>query len=262
MAEAAISILCGSLVGFALGLVGGGGSILATPLLLYVVGVARPEVAQPHVAIGTGAVAVAVAALANFAGHAAAGNVRWRDAAIFAAVGIAGAVVGSTLGKAFDGQKLLLLFGLLMVVVGVLMGRSRDEPKPGYDRRSDGAVAGLALVAGGASGFFGIGGGFLVVPCLLFSTRMPMIEAVGSSLLAVSAFSVATAATYARSGLVDWPVAAWFILGGVAGGLAGRRSARALCDRRDHLRRVFAALIFAVAGYVLYRSVGALTGRA
>ena len=185
MMPAVVSILCGSLVGFALGLIGGGGSILATPLLLYVVGIA-----QPHIAIGTGAVAVAVAALTNFAGHAAAGNVRWRNAAIFAAVGVAGALAGSTLGKAFDGQKLLFLFGLLMVVVGVLMLRSRDVPKPAYETRSDGAVAGLALAAGTASGFFGIGGGFLIVPCLLFATRMPMIDAVGSSLLAVSAFSV------------------------------------------------------------------------
>ena len=261
MAEAAISILCGSLVGFTLGLVGGGGSILATPLLLYVVGLVQPDVARPHVAIGTGAVAVSVAALTNFAGHAAAGNVRWRNAVTFAAVGVAGALVGSTLGKAFDGRQLLLLFGLLMVVVGVLMARSRDVAKPAYDRRSDGAVAGLALVAGGASGFFGIGGGFLIVPCLLFATRMPMIAAVGSSLLAVSAFSVATAANYARSGLVDWPVAAWFIGGGVAGGLVGRGAAQALCGRKDQLRRVFAALILVVAGYVLYRSVGALTGR-
>ena len=260
MAEVAISILCGSLVGFALGLVGGGGSILATPLLLYVVGLVQPAVAQPHLAIGTGAVAVSIAALTNFAAHAAAGNVRWRHAATFAAVGVAGALVGSTLGKAFNGQRLLLLFGLLMVVVGGLMARSRDRPKPAYETRSDGAVAGLALVAGGASGFFGIGGGFLIVPCLLYATRMPMIEAVGSSLLAVSAFSIATAANYARSGLVDWPVAAWFILGGVAGGLIGRGAAQALCDQKDRLRRVFAVLILVVAGYVLTRSVGALTG--
>ncbi len=257
MAPAIVSTLCGALIGFALGLIGGGGSILATPLLLYVVGIS-----QPHVAIGTGAVAVSVAAMANFAGHAAAGHVRWRNAAIFAVVGVAGALVGSTLGKAFDGQKLLFLFGLLMVVVGVLMLRSRDIAKPAYETRSDGAVAGLALVAGTASGFFGIGGGFLIVPCLLFATRMPMIEAVGSSLLAVATFSVATAANYAFSGLVDWPVAAWFILGGLAGGLGGRAAADALCGQKDRLRRVFSLLIFVVAGYVLYRSLGVMVGRA
>ena len=253
--DAFLSVLCGALVGFALGLVGGGGSILATPLLLYVVGVAGA-----HVAIGTGAVAVSAAALSNFTTHAAAGNVRWRSALVFAAVGVAGALIGSTIGKAFDGHRLLILFALLMLIVGSLMLRSRDaaEAAPAYESRSDTMVAALALLAGLASGFFGIGGGFLIVPCLLFATRMPMIAAVGSSLLAVTAFSVATAANYARSGLVDWPVAAWFILGGLAGGFAGMRLAVRLCEQKDRLRRIFAILIFIVAAYMLYRSVGAM----
>lgn len=250
-----VSILCGALAGFALGLVGGGGSTMATPLLLYVVGVGAP-----HVAIGTSAVAVAAASLSNFATHAFAGHVRWRSALIFAAVGVVGALAGSTLGKAFNGERLLFLFGLLMIVIGVLMLRSRDPDRsaPAYGKRSDLVVAGLALLAGVASGFFGIGGGFLIVPCLLFATRMPMIDAVGSSLLAVTAFSVATAANYARSGLVDWPVAAWFVLGGIGGGLIGMRLAILLCAQKDRLRRVFAALVFCVAGYVLYRSAEAL----
>ena len=250
-----LSIVCGALVGFALGLVGGGGSTLATPLLLYVVGVE-----DPHVAIGTGAVAVAVAALSNFATHARAGHVRWRNAAIFAAVGIVGALLGSSLGKAFNGEKLLLLFGCLMVVVGALMLRSRDcdGDAPEFETRSDAKVAGLALVAGMASGFFGIGGGFLIVPCLLFATTMPMIDAVGSSLLAVAAFSVTTAANYARSGLVDWRVAALFILGGFGGGILGMRLAVRLCKQKDRLRRLFALIVFAIAAYVIYRSLGAL----
>ena len=252
---ALLAILCGSLSGFALGLVGGGGSILATPLLLYVVGVA-----QPHVAIGTGAVAVSVAALANFSTHAWAGNVRWLNAAIFAAIGVVGALIGSHIGKQVDGQKLLALFGLLMIVVGVLMLRKRDDEtsSPDYGGRSNALVAGMALLAGMASGFFGIGGGFLIVPCLIFATQMPMIDAVGSSLLAVTAFSVATAANYARSGLIDWPVAGWFILGGIAGGAAGMLLANHICEQKGVLRRIFALMIFVVAGYVMYRSVGTL----
>ena len=99
------ALASGALVGFSLGLVGGGGSILATPLLLYVVGVA-----QPHVAIGTGALAVSVNAFANLAGHARAGNVRWRCAVIFAVVGTLGAFAGSSLGKLVDGNRLLFLF--------------------------------------------------------------------------------------------------------------------------------------------------------
>ena len=249
-----LSVLCGALVGFALGLVGGGGSTLATPLLLYVVGVG-----SPHMAIGTGSVAVSAAALSNLATHARAGNVRWRSAAIFAAVGVVGALAGSTLGKAFNGERLLLLFGCLMIAVGLLMLRPRDATdEPPHGPHSDAKVAGLALCAGVASGFFGIGGGFLIVPCLLFATTMPMIDAVGSSLLAVAAFSVTTAANYARSGLVNWPVAALFVVGGVAGGVAGMRLAVKLCAEKDRLRRLFALVIFAIAAYVIWRSLGAL----
>ncbi len=257
IAQTVLSIACGSLAGFALGLVGGGGSILATPLLLYVVGIANP-----HVAIGTGAAAICVAATVNFASHAKAGHVRWGNAIVFAVVGVAGALLGSTLGKAFDGRKLLMLFAALMVIVAALMFRSRDsEIAPDYEARSNGLVAGLALPAGMASGFFGIGGGFLIVPCLLFATRMPMIDAVGSSLLAVASFSVATAVNYARSDLIAWAIAAWFIVGGILGGVAGIRCASRLCAQKDRLRRVFSILVLAVAAYMLYRSAGA-TGSA
>ena len=123
-------------------------------------------------------------------------------------------------------------------------------------RVGDVVLAEVEAPAGMASGFFGIGGGFLVVPCLLYATRMPMIDAVGSSLLAVAAFSVATAANYARSGLIAWGIAAWFITGGLAGGFAGLRCATGLCAQKNRLRRVFAFVIFAVAAYIFYRSYG------
>src|SRR5258708_9208575 len=112
------ALASGALVGFSLGLVGGGGSILATPLLLYVVGVA-----QPHIAIGTGALAVSVNALASLAGHARAGNVRWRCAVIFAVVGTLGAFAGSSLGKLLDGSRLLFLFGLLLIPLASMILR-------------------------------------------------------------------------------------------------------------------------------------------
>ena len=117
-----LGVGAGSLVGFSLGLVGGGGSILAVPLMVYVVGVGNP-----HVAIGTSALAVAVNAGANLINHARSGNVKWRCAGVFAAAGVAGAFLGSSLGKAFDGQKLLALFALLMLVVAGLMLRSRSS---------------------------------------------------------------------------------------------------------------------------------------
>ena len=168
----------GGIVGFMLGLLAGGGSILATPLLLYVVGVA-----QPHVAIGTGALAVSVNAFVNFASHAFKGHVWWRCAAVFSALGVIGALAGSSLGKAMDGDRLIFLFGILMVIVGVLMLRPRKaltaECRP-VDLRMCLSTAAVALAAGAASGFFGIGGGFLIVPGLMLATGMPMINAIGN----------------------------------------------------------------------------------
>src|SRR5918993_5388748 len=146
----------GSLVGFTLGLVGGGGSILAVPLPVYLVGVTNP-----HVAIGTSAVAVAVNALSNLGSHARGGTVKWRCALVFAVSGVIGAFGGSTLGKMMDGQKLLALFAvLMMMIVGTLMLRKRSgegnvSVKLGRDNLPKLVIIGLAT--GALSGFFGIG---------------------------------------------------------------------------------------------------------
>src|ERR1700726_3124815 len=112
----------GSLVGFSLGLVGGGGSVLAVPLMVYVVGV--PE---PHVAIGTSAIAVAANAAVNLSNHARGGTVRWGCALTFAAAGMIGAFAGSIFGQILDGQKLLALFALVMLVIAVLMLKTRSQ---------------------------------------------------------------------------------------------------------------------------------------
>ena len=246
----------GGLVGFTLGLVGGGGSILAVPLMVYLVGVP-----SPHIAIGTSALAVAANAAANLVPHARAGNVKWRCAGMYAAAGVAGAWIGSSIGKAFDGQKLLFLFALLMIVVGALMLKGRDalgNPNVRLNRENAPRIVGFGAVTGLFSGFFGIGGGFLIVPGLIASTGMPMINAVGSSLVAVSAFGLTTSVNYARSGLIDWPLAAVFIAGGVGGGVIGAMAAKRLSGKKGLLDTVFAGLIFAVAAYMLWQSSAAL----
>jgi uncharacterized membrane protein YfcA len=258
MLTVALTIGCGALVGFALGLVGGGGSILATPLLLYVVGIE-----QTHIAIGTSALAVSVNALGSFASHARAGHVWWRCAIVFAAIGTLGALASSTFGKAMDGDQLLFLFGLVMIVVGAFMLRPRQPASAGphaTDLKTCALTGAVALTAGGVSGFFGIGGGFLIVPGLILATGMPTINAVGSSLLAVGAFGLATALNYAQSGLIDWPVTAQFIAGGLLGGFAGMAAAKRLAGSKDLLSKIFAVMIFGVAGYILYQSRGAFLG--
>lgn len=247
--------LSGGIVGFTLGLVGGGGSILAVPLMVYLVGVA-----SPHVAIGTSALAVAANAASGLAQHARAGTVKWRCGFLYAGSGIVGAVAGSTIGKAIDGQKLLFLFALLMLGVGVLMLRGRNNPGvegAACNRHNAPKVLGYGLGTGGFSGFFGIGGGFLIVPGLIASTRMPILNAVGTSLVAVTAFGLTTALSYAASGLIDWTLAGVFIAGGLVGGIAGARAGRTLSSRGS-LTAIFAGLIFAVAAYMLFRSASAL----
>jgi uncharacterized membrane protein YfcA len=254
--QGVLGLASGALVGFSLGLVGGGGSILAVPLMVYVVGV--PEA---HVAIGTSAIAVAANAAVNLSNHARGGTVIWSCALSFAAAGIAGAFAGSILGKMLDGQKLLALFALLMLVIAALMLKTRarvglPDAKMSWDNMP--AIVGLGLATGTLSGFFGIGGGFLIVPALMLATGMPIMNAVSSSLVAVTAFGLTTAASYAWSGLISWGLAALFIAGGIAGGLLGTRFARSLSGRRGALNTVFAAVIIAVALYMLSRNLSLL----
>ncbi|MFG1421301.1 sulfite exporter TauE/SafE family protein [Roseixanthobacter liquoris] len=256
--QALVAVLSGVLAGFVLGLIGGGGSVLATPLLLYVVGAS-----EPHVALGTGALAVSINAYANFIGHALKGNVVWRCAFVFSLVGTTGALLGSTLGKLMNGQALLFLFGIVMALVGALMLRPRIvtlATAPKIDRKSCIRAGLAALATGMASGFFGIGGGFLIVPALILATGMPTIRAVGTSLLAVGTFGLATALNYAASGLVDWQIAGEFLAGGLAGGMAGMQLSTRLGANKDTLNRIFAVVIFTVAAYVLFRSGRSLVG--
>jgi len=247
-----IGAAAGVIVGFSLGLVGGGGSILAVPLIVYAVGVR-----DPHLAVGTSALAVAANALAGVVSHARLGIVRWRIAGLFAAAGVVGAWIGSLGGKALAGPKLLACFAGLMLLVGVVMLRSR--PARGNLDAKPGQVSTLRLVivgvlTGVVSGFFGIGGGFLIVPGLMYAAHLPILEAVGSALVAVTAFGLTTAVSYARSGWIDWPLASAFIGGGALGGVAGTHLARRLAAKRGALNRVYAVVVFVVALYMIFRS--------
>ena len=259
MATVAIlaTLLSGGLIGLILGLVGGGGSILAVPLLVYVVGIA-----SPHVAIGTAAVAVAANAFAGLIGHARAGRVKWGCAGVFAVAGMIGAALGAELGKAFDGKRLLALFGLLMIGVGVSMLRKRrgaEAPDVRLARDSAAVLLprliSIGLGVGLAAGFFGIGGGFLIVPGLILATGMPLTYAVGTSLVVVAALGMTTAISYAASGLVDWTVTLLLIAGGAAGSLLGLALGRVLAARKGVLERGFAGMVIAVGVYVAASSL-------
>lgn len=251
-----LALLSGSAIGLVLGLVGGGGSILAVPLLIYVVGIS-----SPHMAIGTAAVAVTANALASLVGHARADKVKWRCAMVFAAAGAVGAALGAELGKALDGKRLLLLFGLLMIGVGLAMLRKRKgryQPDVRLTRESAGALlprlipSGLGV--GLAAGFFGIGGGFLIVPALIAATAMPMEFAIGTSLVVITALGLTTSVSYALAGLIAWPTALLLLAGGVGGSVGGMALGRRLAARKGLLERVFAAAVIGIGGYIAMTS--------
>ncbi|WGU40378.1 sulfite exporter TauE/SafE family protein [Phenylobacterium sp. NIBR 498073] len=250
----ALAAAGGALIGLLLSVFGGGGSVLAAPLLLYVVGVR-----DPHIAIGTSAAAVAVNAAVGLAAQAKAGRVKWPCALVFGGAGLIGSLAGAHLAKMIDGGQLILWFAGAMALVGVsMLAPKKDEGDPSV--RLDAALtrrlAPLGLLVGSAAGFFGIGGGFLIVPGLMAATGMTLANAAASSLVSVVLFGAATSASYAVSGLVDWPVFAALVAGGGVGALAGGPLAARLAGHAASARRAFALMVLATAAYVAWRTLG------
>lgn len=168
-----------------------------------------------------------------------------------------GAAGGSSLGKLVDGEKLLFLFALVMIGVAAAMLRGRGRDSGANVHITPKIAVRLVAVgfgAGAISGFFGIGGGFLIVPGIMLGSGMSILNAIGSSLFSVGAFGTTTAVNYAFSGLVDWRVALEFIAGGALGGLVGMRLALRLAARKQMLIYIFAGIVFAVALYVATRA--------
>ncbi|WP_048161666.1 sulfite exporter TauE/SafE family protein [Thermoplasma acidophilum] len=263
------SIISGIIVGFSLGLIGGGGSILAIPLLIYFVGIKNP-----HLVIGTTALAVGINALINVYSHLRKKNVSLRTGAIFTVFGILGVLLGTTLGLITPGGKLLFLFSFLMIVIGAYMFITKcktcknydaipkknnnddppDPPKKGLWQKIKLEVFGV--LAGFASGYFGIGGGFLIVPALLYSADITMNLAVGTSLMSVGTFGLVTALRYGIAGKVLVTIALLYVLGGIFGGYAGAKLSSSM--KRSTLRRFFSLIIIVVGIYMAIESFSAV----
>jgi len=250
------ALLSGGLVGLFLGTFGGGGSVLAAPLLIYAVGVT-----EPHLAIGTSAAAVAAIALVSLTGHWRAGRVKWPCASVFAVSGFIGSLIGSTLALRVPGDWLLLAFAFAMAAIGLSMLRKpkrEGDPDVHITPALMGRIAPTGLGVGAAAGFFGIGGGFLIVPGLMLATGMTLANATASSLVSVTVFGAATAANYALHGEVDFRLTGLLLAGGAVGGGLGILVSRALASRARLARTAFALLIVAVAVYVGWKAAGAL----
>lgn len=247
-------VLGGAVVGFLLAVFGGGGSVLAAPVLLYLGGVT-----DAHVAVGTASAAVAANAAFNLVGHWRGGRIKWPCATVFAIAGLVGSLAGSSIAKLISGQSLLLAFAVAMAAIGLSMLRKPKDagnPDVHLDMKMVMRLAPLGLLTGFAAGFFGIGGGFLIVPGLMLASGMTMASATASSLLSVALFGAATSANYAISGQVDWSLAGLLLLGGTAGGIAGLFAAKALANHVRLARTLFAGLIIFVAIYVAWRAIG------
>lgn len=244
-----LAALGGALVGLLLTLFGGGGSVLATPWLIYVVGVA-----DTHVAIGTSAAAVAVNAVAGLFGQARAGRVKWPCAIAFGVSGLAGSLAGAALARQVDGKVLLAWFALAMIAIAVSMLLPRKGEGDPAVRLAPAMVLKLVpvgLAAGLAAGFFGIGGGFLIVPGLMAATGMTLANAGASSLVSVALFGGATSASYLAAGQFAWPLFGALVIGGGAGTLAALPLSRRLAARTGLARTLFALMVIAVAAAIL-----------
>jgi uncharacterized membrane protein YfcA len=261
----AAAVALGVLIGIALGALGGGGSILAVPLLVHLAG------QSPAAATATSLVAVGAAAVAAALRHARTGNVRWGAAGVFVVTGVPGSWLGAALNARLDGDVLLLVFsGLVLVAAhrmltacpsctrvggdealaadpvrqrggaGTLVAARRTAPP----RRRVAPVVATGMLVGFLTGLFGVGGGFVIVPALTLALGLPMPAAIGTS-LAVIVGNAAVALGFRGLDAVDWSLAVPFTITMLADSVAGAAVAHRLPPRRS--LHAFSAILMLVA---------------
>lgn len=236
----------GVLIGLLLGLVGGGGSILTVPILVYVLGLG------PHAATATSLVIVGLSALSGAIPHARAGRVQWRTAALFGLAGVLGAFAGAWANRRVSGPVILFLFGLLMLIVAARMAFGRKAKVKGAITPKPWAIPASGLIIGIMTGFFGVGGGFLIVPALVLVLGLPMRVAVGTSLVIIALNSASGVIAQWSGGEFNWPVAVLMLIGGFVGGQIGALAAGRVDE--DALAKGFGGLVAAVGVYLIYRN--------
>lgn len=244
------------LIGLLLGLLGGGGSILTVPMLVYLLHI------EPKTAIATSFVVVGVSSLMALIPHARRGTVCWKSGLFFGISGMAGAFGGGHLAGHFSGELLMSLFGLVVLVTGLLMLRGGPAPENG--RRGNPVPACPLRVpflrvlfdgffVGALTGMVGVGGGFLIVPALTLLVGLPMQGAIGTSLLVIVMNAVAGFSGYSRHVGLDIDLTLIVAGGAIAGSAAGALLSAYL--RPGLLRRLFAWMVLLVAAYTLSQSL-------
>jgi uncharacterized membrane protein YfcA len=233
-------VMCALAIGVALGLFGGGGSILTVPVLSQAFGLSA------HDAIATSLVVVGVTSASALVGHVRRGHVRWRLGLAFGAVSMTAAFGGGVLGAALPARALLPGFALVMIAAGIAMlrrARGSDAPLAGAAPRPRRVLA-VAAGVGLLTGVFGAGGGFLIVPALTLFGGLTLPEAIGTSLLAIVMNTGAGFAGHAAHARIDVRLAAAVTLIAMAGSTLGTRIAQRLPG--NGLARAFGWFVIAV----------------
>ncbi|GAB3732612.1 sulfite exporter TauE/SafE family protein [Nocardiopsis nanhaiensis] len=242
-------------VGLALGLLGGGGSILMVPLLTYVAGM------EPKEAIAASLFVVGVTSLVSTLAHTRSGNVRWRTGLVFGTAGMAGAFMGGLAGGHLPGTLLMIAFALMMVATAAAMlrahGTSPEGKEPGrrHGTLSFWRIVVDGLVVGTVTGLVGAGGGFLVVPALVLLGGLPMPLAVGTSLLVIAMKSFAGFTGYLTTVSPDWALVAAVTAVAVAGSLVGALASSRVPEAA--LRKGFGVLVLIMGVFVLIQELPA-----
>lgn len=254
MTTSLLAPLLGVLIGLSLGMLGGGGSILTVPALVYLLG------QDPHAAVASSLVIVGLNALLGATMHSRAGSLRLRAALLFGSAGLLTAFIGARVSAFFSGPMLLVLFALLMLVIATLMLRGNKKTQI-VDENAP-LVWWHMLLAGGAvgflTGFLGVGGGFLIVPALVLVLHMSMRDAVGSSLVVIALNSVAALLGHLSGDPMNWTLIGLLLAGGVPGLLLGTRLAQRLPVAQ--LRQGFAVLVILLGSTLLVINVPKMFG--
>ncbi|MFH8804831.1 sulfite exporter TauE/SafE family protein [Streptomyces sp. NPDC017936] len=242
MTALTLALVAGAVVGLALGGLGGGGSVLAVPALIYLLGF------TPAAATTAGLVIVILTSVTALVGHTRDGQVAWRTGLLFAAAGIVPATLAGAAAGHLPPTALTIAFAAVATVAALRMLRPPRAGTTGTAHPGKAGAAGAGL--GAVTGFLGVGGGFLAVPALVGVLSLPMRRAVGTGLLVVTVNSLAALGARAGSGTpLDWAVVAPFTAAAVLGAWDGKRLAHRLEDAT--LQRLFACVLLAVAAFML-----------
>lgn len=233
-------------MGFTLGLLGGGGSILSVPILLYVVGMGPKE------AIATSLLVVGAVAGFSAALHHRQGNVKWRTGMIFAPFAMLGAYGGGRAADLISGQVLILLFATMMILAGVSMIRGRRAVKPGEPASLPRSAA-QGLAVGAFTGLVGAGGGFLFVPTLVVLGGLQIKAAVGTSVLIIALNCLAGFVGHAAHVTPDLTIAGLVAGCAVAGAVVGARVGQQMAPRR--LKRGFGVFVLVMAAVIVLKEL-------